>query len=97
MNSDQHFVVVMVTIVAVAGTISLLVRTLASAWRDRSRRTLPQGPSDERLARLEQAVDAIAIEVERMSEGQRFVAKLLAERAEAERANRPAERVKTPV
>lgn len=33
-----------------------------------------------RLERMEQAVDAIAIEVERVSEGQRFTSKLLAER-----------------
>jgi seryl-tRNA synthetase len=34
---------------------------------------------DERMARMEQAIDAIAIEVERVSEGQRFVTQLLAE------------------
>lgn len=33
----------------------------------------------ERLARLESAVDSIAIEMERVSEGQRFVTRLLAE------------------
>lgn len=33
----------------------------------------------ERLARLETSVDAIAVEMERVSEGQRFVTKLLAE------------------
>ncbi|HET9011744.1 MAG TPA: hypothetical protein VFN38_08000, partial [Gemmatimonadaceae bacterium] len=33
-----------------------------------------------RLERIEQAVDAIAIEMERVSEGQRFTTKLLAER-----------------
>ena len=33
-----------------------------------------------RLERLEQAVDTIAIEVERVAEGQRFASKLLAER-----------------
>ncbi len=33
----------------------------------------------ERMTRIEQAVDAIALEVERMSEGQRFTTKLLAE------------------
>jgi hypothetical protein len=33
----------------------------------------------DRLGRLEQAVEAIAIEVERVSEGQRFVTRLLAE------------------
>ncbi len=31
------------------------------------------------LARMEQAIDAIAIEVERLSEGQRFTTRLLAE------------------
>lgn len=35
----------------------------------------------ERIARIEQAVDAMSIEVERISEGQRFVTKLLTERA----------------
>lgn len=41
---------------------------------------------DDRLSHLERAVDAIALEVERISEGQRFTTKLLAEReAEAPR------------
>jgi hypothetical protein len=34
----------------------------------------------ERMRRLESGVDAIALEVERISEGQRFVTKLLADR-----------------
>jgi hypothetical protein len=49
-------------------------------WR--RARTLPvQKPDPEsaaRLERIEQAVDAIAIEVERISEGQRFTTRLLA-------------------
>ena len=36
---------------------------------------------DARLARVEQAVESIAIEMERVSEGQRFVTKLLIDRA----------------
>jgi hypothetical protein len=36
--------------------------------------------SNSRLERLEHAVDAIAIEIERVAEGQRFVTKVLAER-----------------
>jgi hypothetical protein len=36
-----------------------------------------------RLERMEQAIDSIAIEVERISEGQRFTTKLLAERGGA--------------
>ena len=37
--------------------------------------------TDARLERMEQAVDAIAIEIERISEGQRFTTKLLSERS----------------
>jgi hypothetical protein len=37
--------------------------------------------TDARLARIEQAVEAIALEVERISEGQRFTTKLLSEQA----------------
>ena len=38
--------------------------------------------SAERLQRIEQAVDAMAIEIERISEGQRFTTKLLSARAD---------------
>lgn len=39
-----------------------------------------------RLERMEQAIDAIAVEVERIAEGQRFTTKLLSARAEQEGA-----------
>ncbi|MDE3126855.1 MAG: hypothetical protein KGL38_02550 [Gemmatimonadota bacterium] len=39
--------------------------------------------TEQRIARIEQAVDAIALEVERISEGQRFTNRLMAERAPA--------------
>lgn len=39
----------------------------------------------EQLARLGQALDSVAVEVERISEGQRFSARLLAERGEPAR------------
>ena len=38
---------------------------------------------ESRLAKIEEAVDTIALEMERMGEGQRFVTKLLAERTGA--------------
>jgi len=47
--------------------------------------------SEERLARIEMAVEAIALEVERISEGQRFVTKLLSERAGTPMLARPEE------
>jgi len=55
---------------------------------------------EARLSRIEEAVDAIAVEVERMGEGQRFVTKLLTERAsqqlpEASKNSSPG-RVTTP-
>jgi hypothetical protein len=51
-------------------------------------------PSDvsARLERMEQAIDSIAIEVERISEGQRFTTKLLSDRTGGERDAPPATR-----
>ena len=66
------------TVVALALGIPL-VRTIA---RREERRALGASDprTDDRLARIEAAVEAIAIEVERISEGQRFTTKLLSER-----------------
>lgn len=47
-------------------------------------------PNDlvDRLTRMEQAIESVALEVERISEGQRFTTKLLSERpSESIRAN----------
>jgi hypothetical protein len=68
-------------------------------WKRGSRKLTvppPAPDSTERLERIEQAVDAIAIEVERVSEGQRFVTRLLSERPPAIGAA-PAEPVGVPV
>ena len=43
---------------------------------------------DERLARMEQAIDAMAVEMERVAEGQRFTSRLL---ADGGRERRPVE------
>lgn len=55
-----------------------LYRRIRSGRRPRNQYAVPGGDR-EQLARLEQAVDAIAVEVERIAEGQRFTAKLMAE------------------
>lgn len=75
------------TAIAVVFTIFVLTPISIAAARLLWRRatTGPVQPaidreSSERLRRLESGVDAIAIEVERISEGQRFVTKLMAER-----------------
>jgi hypothetical protein len=54
-------------------------------WGKWLHRPRPEPPRDAfsqhlRLDRMERALDAIAIEIERLGEGQRFTTKLLAER-----------------
>lgn len=63
------------------------VTAIVTTWlRYRARRlassdfTAHFGELTDRMTQLDNAVDAIAIEVERISEGQRFVTKALAER-----------------
>lgn len=75
-----------VTAISVVFTIFVLCPIAISMarllWRRGSRigTTPPRNPeSDLRLQRVEQGVDAIALEVERISEGQRFVTQLLAQ------------------
>lgn len=69
------FATVAVTVVSIAHAY---VRTLEARKKTRQSDLSPD--VQDRMSRIEQAVDAIAIEVERMSEGQRFTTRLLAER-----------------
>jgi len=65
------------------GMIAVTVRSAASVWikRMESSRLGPSADAIEaRLARIEQAVDVIAIEVERMAETQRYTLRVNAER-----------------
>jgi hypothetical protein len=52
-------------------------------WRQEATVSPPTVPSDlaDRLTHLEQAVDAVAIEVERIGEGQRFIMRSVTEHA----------------
>jgi hypothetical protein len=62
--------------------VPVLLVYMAARWRRRRRGGARQSYSaehDTRMERLEQAVDAIAIEVERVGESQRYQTKLLAE------------------
>jgi hypothetical protein len=75
-------------VIAVVGIIvnGLVIAIIARAWLSR-RQPPPPIPHERleniemRLVQLQQAVDDVAIEMERVAEGQRFAAKLLAERA----------------
>lgn len=74
-------------------TVFMVMSAWFLFWRRRSRKSrkntpaLPAADSD-RLQRLEHGMEAIAIEVERISEGQRFVTKLLSETRTPESASR---------
>ena len=74
-------------LLALFGVVSITVITIARSWwswvsANAKRANGSLSPlADDRLARLEQAVDAIALEVERISEGQRFTTKLLSEQS----------------
>jgi hypothetical protein len=77
------FAVVSCIIVGLVGSLSVIAVFTVKMLLPR------RGPSkdalradDHRLEQLQQSVDAIAIEVERIAEAQRFSAKLLSERVD---------------
>ena len=70
-------------IVMVLGFPLVIVQARKLWMRDSASATHHASPeTDHRLERIEQAIDAMAVEVERIAEGQRFVTKLLADRAQ---------------
>ena len=78
-----NFAVVAIVIV---GMVGALLAMSIWAWRAAKKsptRELPNALYEQRLDQLQQSVDAIAVEVERIAEAQRFSAKLLAERADS--------------
>ena len=69
----------------IGGTIaiSMIAMAVAKMVSSRRRKDLPEATVDrleQRLERMEQAIDAMATEVERVSEGQRFTSRILADR-----------------
>lgn len=79
MNGEQVSAVIITALVMIGITLSML----ALAWASRRPATLkPQrlDALEDRLSRVEQAIDTVAIEVERIGEAHRFTARLLTER-----------------
>ena len=56
-----------------------IVRAYTKRLDSQPRASLPAGDVTVRLERIEQAIEAMATEVERVAEGQRFTTKLLSE------------------
>jgi hypothetical protein len=79
-SNNQVMGLSVLTILFVA--FPLAIGIAKSIWRRSNKPAVsPQALTEtaQRLERLESSVDAIAIEIERISEGQRFVTKLLSE------------------
>lgn len=92
---------VFVGVIVAMGCFTGIVLTLIKRWRSKPAelgREVSAALADiaERLARLEHSSDAMALEVERISEGQRFTTKLLAERAQGAGVLEQGRRVVTP-
>jgi hypothetical protein len=76
------FVVVVIAAVAI---FRPLVRGFARRLEGNPSRDIHDlNGSAQRLERIEQAVEAMAVEIERISEGQRFTTRLLSSRADAD-------------
>lgn len=89
---DPDMVVGMSFVLAMCFVLPLSIAWAKRIWRGRSPAVTSQKVDElaPRMERLEHAVDAIAIEIERIAEGQRFVTKIFTERPAA---SSPAQRV----
>ena len=92
---------IFVGIVTAMGCVTSIAHGLLKRWRSKPGeigRGVTGSLNDiaQRLARLEQASDAMSVEIERISEGQRFTTKLLVERGRAAAQVEPGKRVITP-
>lgn len=85
---DRYEFLIALTSIAIGGATAMtLIVTIGKAIL--RRRSVPgegggevaMARLDDRLSRIEQAIDAMSVEVERISEGQRFTTRLLAERS----------------
>jgi transposase len=88
--------VAIAVVFAVTGWMLRTYLTHRERMKELSMATRGLGASEQRLARVEHAVESIAVEVERIGEGQRYVTTLLNDRAHpalaaAVGAARPAE------
>jgi hypothetical protein len=88
-GSDDEFIEGAVTSgFSVFAVMAIILVVLRRRWKKQVAPRSPQLVSDtsQRMERLEHGMDAIAIEIERISEGQRFVTKLLSESREPQLA-----------
>jgi hypothetical protein len=85
MNFAGVMVVIVGSVAGLGATIALTTRWMRRSFKNDP---APRQLHDARLEQLQQSIDAIAIEVERIAEAQRFSVKLLAGRQEDQRLPR---------
>jgi hypothetical protein len=80
MDDAAKVVIALAFFATLAFAIRAIAGAVLAAVKEKGRlgETAPS-TTEARLARIEQAVDAIAVEIERISEGQRFTTKLLSD------------------
>jgi hypothetical protein len=85
MESSHITAIVLTSIICGTIAIGAIAQAIAGRVRGGGGGSMPRrlDALEERLYRLEQAIDTVAVEVERGTEAQRFTAKLLAERLDA--------------
>ena len=93
-----NFAVVAVIIVMLVGALSAITVGLVRGLQKKpAAREQPNTLAfQDRFDQLQQSVDAIAVEVERIAEANRFISKLLAERSVGRSPSSAPERVITP-
>ena len=85
---DEEEVIVAISFfIAAAVSIKIIASAFLKHWENKlkygssvAHGGLREGEISARMERIEQAIDSIAVEVERISENQRYTTKLLAER-----------------
>lgn len=94
-QEKMFFVAFLVVVLAAAAILYPIARAFARRLEGGVKRAPELGAGTaEQLLRIEHTVEAMAIEIERLSEGQRFTTKLLASRADALGAATDAERAR---
>ena len=74
--------IIKVGVVGITIAISMIAMAIANIVTAKKKKELPDSTTarlEARLERMELAIDAMATEMERVSEGQRFTSRLLAE------------------
>lgn len=79
LSSDQITGISIVFVVLVLFPVAIALARLLWKRAMKPIQAAPPGEASQRLERLEQAVDSVAIEMERVSEAQRFMTRLLTE------------------